>query len=140
MRFMRFVLPITLVLWCPFALADQVVLKNGDRLTGSIVRSDGKSLTFKSEFVGTVNIPNEAIGQITADQPLHLVLKDGQTVVGTVATKEDKLEVQTTDTGTGSQTTGMAGHGLFVSRFPGGRGSQAIPPEFHSLDLEGAFL
>ncbi len=87
-------------LGCPLALADQVVLKNGDRLTGSIVKSDGKVLTFKSEFAGTVSIPNDAIVQITADQPLHLVLKDGQTVVGTVTTREGKLEVKTTDTGT----------------------------------------
>ena len=33
--FLLFVIP---------ALADQVVLKNGDRLTGSITKSDGKSL------------------------------------------------------------------------------------------------
>ncbi len=91
---------VTVVLWCPSAQADQVVLKNGDRLSGSIVKSDAKSLTFKSEFVGTVNIPNDAIEQISADQPLNLVLKDGQTVVGTVATKDGKLEVHTTDTGT----------------------------------------
>ena len=38
------------------ALADQVVLKNGDRLTGTIVKSDAKSLTLKSEFAGTVTI------------------------------------------------------------------------------------
>jgi len=85
---------------CPSALADQIVLRNGDRLTGSIVKSDGKSLTLKSEFVGTVIIPVQAIDQIASDQPLHLVLKDGQTVVGTVTTKEGKLEVKTAETGT----------------------------------------
>ena len=90
----------TAAVLCPSALADQVVLKNGDRLTGGIVKSDGKSLTVKSEFVGTVNIPLEVIVQITSDQPLHLALKDGQTVVGTVATKEGKLEVKTAETGT----------------------------------------
>ena len=88
------------LLGSPLALADQVVLKNGDRLTGTIVKSDAKSLTFKSEFVGTVTIPLEAIDQISADQPLNLVLKDGQTIVGTVATREGKLEVRTADAGT----------------------------------------
>lgn len=36
--------------------ADQVTLGNGDRLTGQIVKSDGKTLTLKTESVGTVDI------------------------------------------------------------------------------------
>jgi small nuclear ribonucleoprotein (snRNP)-like protein len=88
------------VLLCPYALADQVTLKNGDRLTGNIVKSDTKSLTIKSEFLGTVNMPLEAVTQITSDQPLYLALKDGQTVVGTVVTRDGNLEVKTADTGT----------------------------------------
>ncbi len=82
------------------AFADQVVLKNGDKLTGSVDKSDGKTITFKSELVGTVTIPMDAIVQITSTEPLYLGLKDGQTVVGTVATADGKLEVKTTDTGT----------------------------------------
>lgn len=85
---------------CPLVQADQVFLKNGDRLSGSIVSSDGKALTIKSEFAGTVNIVIAGIEQITSDQPLHLMLKDGQTVVGTVITKDDKYEVKTAETGT----------------------------------------
>ena len=34
---------------CP-VLADQIVLKNGDRFTGTIVKSDGKELVLKTEF------------------------------------------------------------------------------------------
>ncbi len=90
---------ISVLVMSAVALADQVVLKNGDRLTGSVDKSDGKSITFKSDLVGTVTIPMEAIVQITSTQPLYLGLKDGQTVVGTVATTGGKLEVKTTDTG-----------------------------------------
>jgi len=36
------------------ARADQIVLKNGDRVTGQIVKSDGKKLTVKTEFMGAV--------------------------------------------------------------------------------------
>ena len=36
------------------AAADQIVLKNGDRLTGTIVKSDGKTLVLKSDLVGEV--------------------------------------------------------------------------------------
>src|SRR5690349_16034595 len=43
------------------ARADQVVLKNGDRLTGKIVSGDGKTLLLKSEFAGDVTIQWDAI-------------------------------------------------------------------------------
>ena len=60
------------------ASADQVTLQNGDRITGSIVTSDGKTLLVKTEFVGDVNIKWEAVTTIESSQLLHLVLKDGK--------------------------------------------------------------
>ena len=37
-------------------LADQVSLKNGDRLTGTIVKSDGKTLVLHTDYAGDVNL------------------------------------------------------------------------------------
>lgn len=36
------------------ALGDQVTLKNGDRLTGSVVKSDGKTIVLKTDYAGDV--------------------------------------------------------------------------------------
>lgn len=36
--------------------ADQVTLKNGDRITGKIVTSDAKTLTIKTDAMGEVKI------------------------------------------------------------------------------------
>jgi hypothetical protein len=36
-------------------LADQVTLKNGDRVTGQIVKKDGDKLTVKSGLMGEVS-------------------------------------------------------------------------------------
>ena len=77
------------------AWADQVGLKNGDRLTGSIVTSDGKNLVFKAEFAGTVTIPWDAVASITAPGPVYIGLKDGQTIVGAVATSDSQFSVTT---------------------------------------------
>jgi putative salt-induced outer membrane protein len=88
------------ILLASMARADQIVLKNGDRLTGSIVKSDGKTLTIKSEFAGTVNIPLDVVVQIGSDQPLYMTLKDGQTLLGTVKTIDGKLAISTSDAGT----------------------------------------
>lgn len=63
------------MLWqmAPGALADDVVLKNGDRLTGHIIRCDGKELTLHSEFAGEVTIQWSGIQHMSSDQPLHVV-------------------------------------------------------------------
>jgi putative salt-induced outer membrane protein YdiY len=79
------------------ALADEVKLNNGDRITGTIVKADGKSLTIKTDYAGTVTISKEAIAQIASDQPLYFALDEGKTVTGKVATKEGQYEVSTED-------------------------------------------
>ncbi len=81
------------------AMADQVTLKNGDRLTGTIIKSDAKTLVIKTEFAGDVNVQWDAVSGIVSTEPLHLALKDGQTIVGTVTTTDNKFDVATKDTG-----------------------------------------
>ncbi|MGE0133212.1 MAG: YdiY family protein [Blastocatellales bacterium] len=79
------------------ALADEIKLNNGDRITGTIVKADGKTLVIKTNYAGNVTISAEAIAQISSDQPLYFAMSEGKTVVGTVATKEGKYEVSTKD-------------------------------------------
>lgn len=97
----KMVFVITLCLACVApgaqALADEVKLNNGDRITGAIVKSDGKTLVIKTDYAGNVTISTEAIAQITSEQPLYFALREGKTVVGAVATKEGKYEVSTKD-------------------------------------------
>ena len=94
----RRLIPIlSILLFSHFALADQIVLKNGDRITGTIVKSDEKTLTLKSEFAGTLTVPLDAIVQISSNQPLHVTTKDGRTVVGMVAADANKLDITSKD-------------------------------------------
>lgn len=81
------------------AAADVVTLKNGDRVTGAIVKADAKALTIHTDAMGDVAIARDAVATIAADQPLYLGLSDGQTVVGTVRTADANLQVSTQDTG-----------------------------------------
>jgi len=80
--------------------ADEVRLKNGDRLTGVIVKSDSKALVMKSEFAGEVSIQWDAISSIQSLKPLYLALKDGQTIAGTVTTSDGRFVVETKNAGT----------------------------------------
>ena len=80
--------------------ADEVRLKNGDRLTGTIVKSDAKTLVMKSDLAGEVNIQWDAVTSIQSSQPIYLGLKDGQTIAGIVSTADGKFVVETKDAGT----------------------------------------
>ena len=75
--------------------ADQITLKNGDHLTGTIVKSDGKTLVLHTEFAGDVTVQFAAITQITTDKDLHVSTSDKKTVVGPVTTSDGKIEVAT---------------------------------------------
>lgn len=96
----NFLLVLTaMILLCPALFADQVSLKNGDRLTGTIVKSDAKTLVLKTEAAGDVTFQWSAIDAITSTQPLHVGLAGGQMVVGPVATKDGQIQVTTTTAG-----------------------------------------
>lgn len=73
--------------------ADQVVLKNGDRVTGSIVKKDGKNLTIKADQFGVVTMAWDQVETIKTEKPVNLVLLDGRTAQGTLATSEGKVKV-----------------------------------------------
>jgi putative salt-induced outer membrane protein len=80
--------------------ADQITLKNGDRLTGTVVKSDGKTLVLHTDAAGDVEFKFDAIQDIKANQPLHVSLKGGKTAVGPVTTSDNKIEVATKNAGT----------------------------------------
>ena len=75
--------------------ADQVTLKNGDIVSGQIVKKDGNSLTLKSDFLGEVTVPWDAITSVKSDNPLYVKLPTGQEVNGKISTAGTTVEVQT---------------------------------------------
>jgi putative salt-induced outer membrane protein YdiY len=81
-------------------LADQVTLKNGDRFTGKVVKSDGKTLVLHTDAAGDITIQFAAIQDIKTDEELHVSLKGGKTAVCPVTTTDGKIEIATKTTGT----------------------------------------
>jgi putative salt-induced outer membrane protein len=75
--------------------ADQITLKNGDHLSGTIVKSDGKTLVLHTEFAGDVTVQFSAITQISTEKELHVTTSDQKTLVGPVTTSDGKIEVAT---------------------------------------------
>lgn len=84
--------------------ADQVMLKNGDRLSGKIQSGDGKTLVLKSEFAGDVSIRWDAVSSIESTDNINLTLKDGTHLTGKVTTQDGKFVVAGAPAGAPSTT------------------------------------
>ena len=76
------------ILW-----GDQIVLKDGDRITGSIVKKDGQTITMLSKNFGLVTLKWDDIATVRTDQPLNIVLAGDQTVKATIKTQDGRIEV-----------------------------------------------
>lgn len=77
------------------AIADQVTLKNGDRLSGTIAKSDGKTLVLHTDYAGDVTLQMSAVQSLQSGEPLHIQLKDGRNAAGNVASANGSIEVAT---------------------------------------------
>jgi putative salt-induced outer membrane protein YdiY len=97
----KFVLQFTFISFIAIlsAAADQVSLKNGDRLSGTVVKSDGKTLVLHTDYAGDVSLKWDAVQGIQAGEPLHVELQDGRKAVGTVSTSDDKIQIATPGAG-----------------------------------------
>ncbi len=79
------------------ARAEQVSLKNGDHLTGSIVSMDGKKLVIKTTYAGEVSIDWGEVSEFSSDKDSLVVTKvDKQLMSGTVTSEGSDILVATT--------------------------------------------
>ena len=60
---------------CIHALrADQVALKNGDRVTGTVLKKEADTLTLRSDIMGVVSIPWSQVASIRTNGPVTAVV------------------------------------------------------------------
>ena len=97
---LQFLIPFALLALSSVVFADQVTLKNGDRLTGTVVKSDGKTLVLHTDAAGDVTLKFDAIQEIKTDEQLHVSLKGGKSAVGPVTTSDGKIAIATKTSGT----------------------------------------
>ena len=74
--------------------ADEVVMKNGDRLTGDVVKLDGTNLIFKSQFAGEATIPWDAVVSLKSEKLVYVGFKNGQTVSGKLLAEKNIVNVE----------------------------------------------
>jgi hypothetical protein len=74
-------------------LADQIVMKDGDRVTGDIIKKDGDNVTLKSKNFGTVTLKWSDVESVKSDQPLNVILSGERNVKGTLDTQGGRVVV-----------------------------------------------
>ena len=57
-------------------LADQVILKNGDIISGRVVSKSGDVLTFNTSYAGDIRISWKEVSTLSTDQPVATLLDD----------------------------------------------------------------
>lgn len=77
----------------PMCWADQIVMKDGDRVTGAIVKKDGATVTIQSKNFGLVTVKWDDIATITTDRAINIVLPEDRTVKGNIQSRDGKIEV-----------------------------------------------
>ena len=87
------------IVLAPTVFADQITIKNGDKLSGTIISSDAKTLVIKTEYADVVTIKWDFVQHIESAQPLYVGTKGGQVIVGPVTTSDSKLAVATKESG-----------------------------------------
>lgn len=87
---------IACIAFASLSAADQITLKNGDKVSGAVIKKDGDKLTIKNDFMGEVSVPWSAITSVTSDAPLTVVLPGGAQVNGKLSTEGNNLAVQGT--------------------------------------------
>jgi putative salt-induced outer membrane protein YdiY len=71
------------------AMSDQVVLVNGDSLSGTIEKVAGGKLTLKTDYSGPIDIDVSKIKKISTDAPVEVHLQSGEVLKGQLKATED---------------------------------------------------
>src|SRR3954454_16203182 len=82
MRLLRLVLMASVL--CSLAAADQIMIDNGDRLTGKIVTADEKALILQTKYAGELKVDRTMVTRIETDELLNVTVREAGTVKGTV--------------------------------------------------------
>jgi putative salt-induced outer membrane protein len=79
--------------------ADSLAMRNGDHLSGTIVTSDAKNLTLKTDYAGEIKISWAAVREVSSDKALYVVASGEKTVNGTITSDGTTLIVHTAGAG-----------------------------------------
>ena len=60
----------------PSVRADELIMKDGSRLFGEVVKRDNGTLEFKTSYAGVIKVKWDDVAELHADEPMKLMLDD----------------------------------------------------------------
>jgi len=61
------------------AMADELIMKDGSRLLGKVMKEDGGVVDFKTSYAGTIKVKWSEISELITDKPITVLLKNKET-------------------------------------------------------------
>lgn len=75
-------------------LADEVILTNGNHLSGSIVKLDDNKLVLKTDYADMINIKWDAVSSFSAEQPVVVQTPDKKISAIALSRKDGSVELK----------------------------------------------
>lgn len=72
------------------AQADEVVLTNGDRLTGTVISKSPEGLKFKTQYAGVVRIDWRMVETLSTDEPVDVMMRGNEGRLDTRLLRSDE--------------------------------------------------
>jgi small nuclear ribonucleoprotein (snRNP)-like protein len=88
---------VTLALCAFAAQADEVLLKNGDKITGEVLSKSGNTLEMKTDYADKVVIKWDAVETLNSSKPVLITLKNKQEFTGLAGNSENNSMTLKTD-------------------------------------------
>jgi len=61
------------------AMADELIMKDGSRLKGTVVKEEGDVVDFKTSYAGVIKVKWQEISEIITDEPITVLLENSET-------------------------------------------------------------
>jgi putative salt-induced outer membrane protein YdiY len=98
---------ILMILLMSDAHADEVIMKNGDRLQGEVVSMEAGKLIFKTPYASKNIIPWDQVERLTSEKTLEVSLPDKETLKGKAIIAEDGTLILKPETGPATEPIPM---------------------------------
>jgi len=99
MRWKILIILTTLVLFAQTGFGDEILLKNGDHLTGQIVKLVDGKMIFNSDLAGEVTVELANIQTLGSDEPITINLRYGPTLKQKIITSQaDRFSIAGNET------------------------------------------
>ena len=92
--------------------ADELLMKDGSRLIGKVVKQEDGTLDFETSYAGTIKVKWDQISELHTEEPVRVMLDNEELYETTDITREDGAAVVTAVT---EPTRGCRSHARPIS-------------------------